>query len=163
MSRITKHVYIGNISAAYHKDFLKENNIEYMITVISDIPKINEDLTSLNINIIDVPNNNIKDHFSLTNTFIETAIHHNKNILIHCVCGVSRSITIFAAYLINKLKIKPQDALTYIKSRRSVANPNKGFMIQLEEYYNMVINETKNKTHKCYSSKELYKIAFRDL
>ena len=158
MSQITKHVYIGNISSAYHTDFLKQNNIEYIITVISDIPKINEDLISLNINIIDVPDNNIKTHFSLTNTFIETAIHHNKNILIHCVCGVSRSVTVFAAYLIHKLKINPTDAITYIKSRRPIANPNKGFMIQLDEYYNNIINKV-----KCYSSKELYNIAFRDL
>ena len=161
MSQITKHVYIGNISAAYHNEFLKKNNIEYIITVISDIPRINDDLISLNINIIDVPNNNIKTHFPLTNTFIETAIHEKKNILIHCVCGVSRSVTIFTAYLINKLKISPQDAITYIKSRRSIANPNKGFLIQLEEYYNMIIN--KDNSQNCYSSKELYNIAFRDL
>ena len=74
MSQITKHIYIGNLSAAYHQGFIKDNNIEYMITAIWDIPKINETLTSLNVNIIDVPKNNIKQHFLITNIFIEAVI-----------------------------------------------------------------------------------------
>ena len=165
MSQITKHIYIGNLSAAYHQGFIKDNNIEYMITAIWDIPRINETLTSLNVNIIDVPKNNIKQHFLITNIFIETAISDNKNILIHCVCGVSRSVTILAAYLINKLHITPKDAIDFIKSRRAVANPNKGFLLQLEEYYNMVIedNDPTEPILRGYSSKELYNLAFSDL
>ena len=165
MSQITKHIYIGNLSAAYHQGFIKDNYIEYMITAIWDIPTINESLTSLNVNIIDVPNNDIKKHFMITNTFIETAISANKNILIHCVCGVSRSVTIVVAYLIKKLGITPKDAIDFIKSRRSVANPNKGFLLQLEEYYNMVIenNDPNEPILRGYSSKELYNLAFSDL
>ena len=165
MSQITKHIYVGNLSAAYHPEFLEKNNIEYMITAIWDIPKINEKILSINVNIIDVPNDDIKKHFMITNTFIETAISANKNILIHCVCGVSRSVTIVVAYLINKLGITPKDAIDFIKSRRPVANPNKGFLLQLEEYYNMLIknNDSNESVIRGYSSKELYNLAFRDL
>ena len=69
------------------------------------------------------------------------------------------------AYLIKKLGITPKDAIDFIKSRRPVANPNKGFLLQLEEYYNMVIenNDPNEPILRGYSSKELYNLAFSDL
>lgn len=66
--------------------------------------------------------------------FIDTAISTNKNILIHCMAGVSRSVSLVAYYLMKKYHIDYDKAITYIKNRRAVANPNESFKYQLKTY-----------------------------
>ena len=61
-------------------------------------------------------------------------------IFVHCYSGISRSATFVIAYLIEKLKIKYEDAYTIVKTKRNVICPNEGFMEQLRIY-------EKNKKH----------------
>ena len=56
--------------------------------------------------------------------------------LIHCICGVSRSVTIMMVYLIKRKKKTVIEALEIIRKKRSIANPNEYFMYQLLLYYN---------------------------
>jgi len=56
-----------------------------------------------------------------------------KNILVHCAAGVSRSATLLVAHMLfsdHTLSLK--DALAQVRTVRAVANPNPGFMRQLE-------------------------------
>lgn len=39
------------------------------------------------------------------------------------------------AYFIKELKMKPDEALAYIKSKRDFVSPNDGFKFQLQKYY----------------------------
>ncbi|PWN37451.1 phosphatases II [Meira miltonrushii] len=55
-------------------------------------------------------------------------------VLVHCHAGISRSVAIVLAYLMHMRKISVQDALNLVRSRRSIADPNSGFMHQLELY-----------------------------
>lgn len=55
-------------------------------------------------------------------------------ILVHCHAGISRSVAIVMAYLMHIRKIDVQNALDLIRSRRSIADPNPGFLYQLELY-----------------------------
>lgn len=54
--------------------------------------------------------------------------------LVHCYAGVSRSVAIVAAYLIAE-GCSTQDALQFIKEKRSAASPNRGFIQQLHQWY----------------------------
>ena len=61
--------------------------------------------------------------------------------LAHCVAGISRSVTICIAYLMqfknankNNKNISPEEALKYIKVRRPISKPNKAFMAQLRQF-----------------------------
>lgn len=49
----------------------------------------------------------------------------------HCAYGVSRSATLIIAYLIKKLKISYEEAFIFVRRKRSVIKPNKGFEEQL--------------------------------
>jgi dual specificity phosphatase 12 len=51
--------------------------------------------------------------------------------------GKSRSATCVAAYLMHKYHISPTEALDQIKQARPIAEPNDGFMQQLELYHQM--------------------------
>ena len=55
-----------------------------------------------------------------------------KNILIHCASGISRSVSTVIAYLIQKEEYTYQTALDLITKTRVRANPNAGFRMQLE-------------------------------
>lgn len=51
--------------------------------------------------------------------------------------GKSRSATVVLAYMMHKLRINPQQALSRLRESRSVCEPNSGFMKQLELYHAM--------------------------
>jgi protein-tyrosine phosphatase len=56
------------------------------------------------------------------------------NVLVHCQAGVSRSVTIVAAYLMKENRIDYVSSLDLIRSKRPQICPNKGFLKQLKQY-----------------------------
>ncbi len=56
-------------------------------------------------------------------------------ILVHCIQGISRSVTLVIAYLILKQKINYDEAFKIVQAKRSIASPNLGFSIQLQNFY----------------------------
>ncbi|MEQ2159606.1 Dual specificity protein phosphatase 22-B [Goodea atripinnis] len=54
--------------------------------------------------------------------------------LVHCLAGVSRSVTLVVAYIMTLTGLGWQDALAAVKVVRPCANPNLGFQRQLQEF-----------------------------
>jgi protein-tyrosine phosphatase len=58
--------------------------------------------------------------------------------LVHCNAGVSRSVSIVIAYMINTgMSIDFDQSLSIIRKTRAQARPNDGFRQQLIEYSNL--------------------------
>jgi protein-tyrosine phosphatase len=79
-------------------------------------------------------------YFDQVTDFIETHLRVT-NVLVHCMAGISRSVSFVIAYLMKFRGMKYDEALGFIRSRRSVvvsiliqANPNSGFVTQLKRY-----------------------------
>lgn len=51
--------------------------------------------------------------------------------LIHCVLGVSRSVTLAMAFLMHAYKMTFRHCFNFVKDKRGVASPNLGFVSQL--------------------------------
>jgi hypothetical protein len=53
---------------------------------------------------------------------------------VHCDAGISRSALVTTAYLMARDHITRDQALDYIRTRRPIANPNRAFMVLLNEW-----------------------------
>ena len=56
-------------------------------------------------------------------------------VLVHCECGVSRSVMIVACYIIKYYKKSATEAIRIIQSYRSWANPNRYFRKILDQFF----------------------------
>lgn len=67
--------------------------------------------------------------------FMNNVITSDQNILVHCMAGASRSISMVIYYLMKKYHIDFDEAMTYVKSKRVISNPNDSFKNQLQQYH----------------------------
>jgi protein-tyrosine phosphatase len=54
---------------------------------------------------------------------------------VHCIQGISRSVTFVIAYLIFTNGYDYKKAEAFVKERRGIACPNNGFMVELIQFY----------------------------
>jgi len=55
-------------------------------------------------------------------------------VLVHCVQGISRSASVVCAFLMALYGWAPGKAVTFVKTKRRITEPNFGFVAQLHEY-----------------------------
>ncbi|EKF38502.1 phopshatase, putative [Trypanosoma cruzi marinkellei] len=89
----------------------------------------------------DSPGYDISRHFSELCTLIELVMVNRKNfkncpsslhaVVVHCLVGVSRSVSVVMAYIMKRSGCSKDEALVMVKNARPVANPNPGFYSQL--------------------------------
>jgi len=84
--------------------------------------------------IVDLPVVKISEFFDECCDFIELALQGNGRILVHCLMGMSRSVTMVLAYLMRNKKMWAVDALQTVLDHRSTVRPNDGFLRQICEY-----------------------------
>ena len=65
---------------------------------------------------------------------LDEARSKNCGILIHCLAGISRSVTVTVAYLMQKYRWSLNDAYDFVKQRKNNVSPNFNFMGQLLDY-----------------------------
>jgi protein-tyrosine phosphatase len=151
MNYISQNIFIGSLESAQNYKLLLDNNIKTIIRITSSKPSYND--TSLYdqlgiklyyIQLDDSPNANIIQYFDNSNSIILENIPRG-NILIHCHAGISRSVTIAAAFflyyyiVLNHIYPSVDEIIFNIRIRRSIVNPNVGFRYQLEVYRSSLI------------------------
>lgn len=65
---------------------------------------------------------------------LDEALSQNCGVLVHCLAGVSRSVTVTVAYLMQKLHLSLNDAYDLVKRKKSNISPNFSFMGQLLDF-----------------------------
>ena len=66
--------------------------------------------------------------------FMKLAIKSGQNVLIHCMAGISRSVSIISYYFMKEYHMSFADSLQHIRSNRSIVGPNMSFRTQLSKY-----------------------------
>nr|XP_044629311.1 dual specificity protein phosphatase 22 isoform X4 [Equus asinus] len=73
-------------------------------------------------------------HFKESIKFIHECRLRGEGCLVHCLAGVSRSVTLVIAYIMTVTDFGWEDALHTVRAGRSCANPNLGFQRQLQDF-----------------------------
>jgi protein-tyrosine phosphatase len=155
MTHIIHNIYLGDKNDAHDDTFIKNMQIKYIINVTLDVSNKYDDIIYHNCYIEDSGNENIINYIDE----IINIINENKynNILIHCRVGKSRSATFILAYLMKYENMNLKDSLEFLKSKRSIIQPNIYFFQNLINFeysiYNinsMYIWTYMNKTKKEY-------------
>lgn len=148
MNKVRDYMYLGSCRAACNYAHLREIGITHIInTAHGMLRKFGRNWKSvppgfhyLPIDLADKSSQSIAQHFEPCFDYIEAARREagegkTPKILIHCVQGKSRSVTIAIAYLMRKEGISVEEALNQIRAVRDVVHtPNRGFMRQLYKY-----------------------------
>jgi len=150
-SEIIPRLYISDLSFAENPALLSSKRITHILSTLPDPifcppPSLlpNQPIR-MQINLEDSPFAELAAHLPRTTSFIRDSLasHPEARVLVHCVEGVSRSVSVVAAYLIAECGFSPNDAVEYIKARRVVADPNFGFVQQLSEYAREALSHSK--------------------
>ncbi|EQC31458.1 hypothetical protein SDRG_11056 [Saprolegnia diclina VS20] len=135
---IQPHVYLGSIGAGANYEALVRLRISHILvvseTIVFPFKDKPEGFVYERVAIADVPSASIEAHFAASNAFIERATSSGGNVLVHCFAGKSRSVTLILAYLVAHHGYSLDGALAHVRSLRPQAQPNQGFMRQLETY-----------------------------
>lgn len=138
MSQVLPNLWLGNLDLTRDYEFLRENKITHVITLLEDdytSPElVTQGVTHMRIKIYDYEDEPIYDVFEQTCTFIHNALKNNGCVYVHCMMGISRSPTIVAAYLIKYCEMNAGDALNLLQNVRPIVSPNDGFLAALDQW-----------------------------
>ncbi|XP_077285874.1 mitogen-activated protein kinase phosphatase 3 isoform X2 [Arctopsyche grandis] len=135
---ILPNLFLGNSANSEDCEGLARHNIKYVLNVTPDLPNVFEsidgDINYLKIPIADHWSQNLATHFPQAIKFIEEGVSSNCGVLVHCVAGISRSVTVTVAYLMQCHRLSLDDAFTLVRSRKADVAPNFHFMRQLHGF-----------------------------
>lgn len=125
---ILKNLWLGNMQAARDPNFIKQNNIRFVLNCTKDIPNYHEN-SSLGVRYFRIPVDDSlmkKDFIVMTDYLFNVVplltrlLSNGVNVLVHCYAGMQRSACVVAALLVRN-KVPLHKAIAYIKNRRKVA------------------------------------------
>uniref|UniRef100_A0A8C4QSL4 Dual specificity phosphatase 22b n=1 Tax=Eptatretus burgeri TaxID=7764 RepID=A0A8C4QSL4_EPTBU len=144
MNKVLDGLFLGNIRDSTDKEALQANNITHILSIHDTAREALEGITYLCIQAVDTPYQNITQHFKECIHFIHRCRLDGKCCLVHCLAGVSRSVTVVVAYMMTVTELTCEEALFAVKAARSCANPNLGFQQQLQIFQVTDLTEMRN-------------------
>ena len=143
-------LYLGGYASVLNRTFLTAHNITGIVNTakglemfgprwVNGLAKVKDSgIQCLELNWIDSEEQEVSAS-DLTRT-VEFMRRHrdNGNVLVHCAQGKSRSTTVVCAFLMAEdpaVFTTPHDALTFVKTKRVMAQPNRHFMKQLQTHH----------------------------
>ncbi|KAG8342381.1 Leucine rich repeat Dual specificity phosphatase catalytic domain [Trypanosoma vivax] len=133
--KVLPFLYLGSLRTAQTPSVYRDLNIEYVLTAARDMSVcLQPGMHHLTLQIDDLPGEDLRPVFDEAFEFIDCARDSGKGVLLHCFAGLSRSVTVAAAYLMSRYGKTRDEALLMIREVRPAAQPNSGFMDILMKY-----------------------------
>ena len=129
-------IYLGDYKSAINLEFLKSHSINSVLTLTTQIKIEYKEEDNIFHKIIPAQDNSnfeLTPFFEESFKFIDSALEKG-SVLIHCVCGISRSSAILIGYLMKRYKKKFKEISRFVKKKRDIIYPNKGFVKQLNKF-----------------------------
>jgi len=126
-------LYLGDLEHARDTKTLKALGITHVLTLGNFGLDYSEKFVWKHIDIEDVPESNLLQHFDTCIKFIHSG-REEGIVFVHCLAGMSRSVSTIAAYLMKETGRNVARSLQLIQRKRGRIKPNPGFREQLETY-----------------------------
>ncbi|XP_037548219.1 protein phosphatase Slingshot homolog 1 [Nematolebias whitei] len=147
---IFDHVYLGSEWNASNLEELHDCGVGYILNVTREIDNFFPGMFSYhNVRVYDEDATDLLAHWNDTYNFIVKAKKNNSKCLVHCKMGVSRSASTVIAYAMKEYGWSLEKAYNYVRQKRSIAQPNAGFMRQLAEYEG-ILDASKQRHNKLW-------------
>jgi len=134
INKVLPDLYLGNFKDSQDRELLARHNITHILSIHDKAAPILEEITYLCISAGDHTKQNLIKHFKETIVFIHESRLKGEGCLVHCVAGVSRSVTLVVAYIMTVTGRGWVESLAAVRAARPCASPNLGFLRQLEEF-----------------------------
>lgn len=134
MNKVLPGLFIGNFRDSKDQEQLTKNNITHILSIHDNAAPILKDKKYLCICVSDTPDQDLSQYFHKCIKFIHECRLNGGSVVVHCLAGVSRSVTVSVAYIATVTGHSWRVALDAVRQSRNVANPNYGFQKQLQAY-----------------------------
>lgn len=137
ISEVLPSLYLCGACAIVRPETLENLEIKFVVNAtveLPDTPLPDEKPQYLRVAIKDSRESNIIEYFDQVADMIEKIRQEDGKSLVHCVAGVSRSVSLILAYLMKYADMSLKNAFHHVRSVRPQVRPNLGFFKQLIEY-----------------------------
>lgn len=113
---------------------LKDNDVDIIVSIIDFKPfELNTNKELIYYHALDKDDFPIENYFESFYNLMEQ--NKDKRVLVHCLVGMSRSVTLVLSYLIRKNPFMSlNDHYSYVQEIRPCIEPNNGFYNKLVKY-----------------------------
>ena len=152
---IIPRLWLGNVRASQDEDFIRRENIDVIFNCTKDLPFLYDIPKQYRVPVDDNLQEEEIRNLKLWSPEIAhkllTLYNQGHTILVHCYAGMQRSAACVAIFLIALKHMNGQDAMKYIRSRRSVAfQPRANFGRSIEffehDFFNRILPSINRKT-----------------
>ncbi|XP_029826159.2 uncharacterized protein LOC8032616 isoform X1 [Ixodes scapularis] len=152
-TEILEYLYLGSEWNASNLEELKDKGVGHILNVTREIDNFYPGLFDyFNIRVYDDETTEMLKHWDRTYKYIAQAKEQGSKVLVHCKMGISRSASVVIAYVMKAYDLDLDQALEFVKRRRSCIKPNSGFLKQLETYRG-ILNASKQRHNSIWRSK----------
>lgn len=138
---IENMLYIGGFPDAETVPLLQSMGIHHIINCCAqDVitsPEVSSEFHVHDLHCFDVEDYLILHHdYDSFAALVSNLLAHGEKVFVHCIAGVNRSVTLCAAYLMDRLSLTPVEAVRVFRGNgRMRILDNKGFRHQLVDHY----------------------------
>lgn len=132
-THIIDNLYLGSAFNAANYRQLDDLNVKVVINITKEVSNyFPNKYIYKKYELYDNDEGDIKKYLNEIYDFVEK--YNDKNILIHCKMGASRSASFIIFYLMVKHKMDLAKSINFVKEKRMIVNPNCKFIEVLKEY-----------------------------
>eukprot|EP01083_Nonionella_stella_P084136 232828_1 len=150
---VDRKLYLGSVNHAAMAAAIDGLNIGYIVNATDHEKCYFEDdeehkVEYFRIPIHDQEDENISQYFDNVFQFMDVAMESDKAVLVHCSAGISRSSTIVIGWIMKTRQMTFNVARDFVKDKREVIWPNKGFERQLRVFERELFPELNHETRR---------------
>ena len=129
---ITDNIVLGGRDDSQNSDLLFDFGISHVLNVAQQLPNMFTcHFQYEKLDLLDNEECDIRSAMPRAVEFIRNIENSNGRVLIHCISGVSRSVTVLVMYLMMEHRLPLKESYDYIKKCRPFIGPNESFKLQM--------------------------------